>query len=726
MSGSRVPDVVRAQLARFGLVVPVGSTFHEVEIVRYDVWGRAETVRTHGVLFPRQAHEPAFAMIDSWVPWPVRAIGPAADAASKCARALDLSAQSDALMARFRERSADEDHRAEGEEEGGTDGEGAGEDQHAEEREGGTDGEGAREEEGEGNAGGGGDEEERALDRAHALREEAARTCDPWTAWPLLDDLGHRALVERVLQFRTFPGRTEIPASADESVNRAIFAIVMHVFERAVTHYMHGEDAAAAADLETVARVSVETARLEMDPQQLEHLDLVPGLRREIERRRTNPADPTPDVPREGLVADSFVVPLIASLEHVDARQGGQPGGVALSRDLRVDALIRVGEPAVPALLECLEHDERWTRAVHFWRDFVPRRSVLGVHEACYVALANILGEDFFDFGSTGGNLTDSSQRSDVARSVRTHWETWRGVAPAERRWQILNDDSRTPAQWASAAEWLTTGGPARESTFAFSIDVEPAGGAALRSDRDVALRELLVRRARESVGGESQEACTLVRAALVWADGPFASVTDVARVLVAEGECGCRDWLAEVLGPDDPDLALAYIRATEHLLHDYGDAERRVEQVVVPLLRHRSVATEVDRRLRDLDVVEGARERNGWVNPVWRLAAHRAEARATLRRGLASREEVGSLDEERYDGEPTPMLRVGEAARSVELPEPFEAPRAIRVADLVADTIARRLGVGFSFGWTRERRDAAIADVRRRLARYPGKILER
>ena len=64
---------------------------------------------------------------------------------------------------------------------------------------------------------------------------------------------------------------------------------------------------------------------------------------------------------------------LIDSLEEVDERQWGQPGGISLGRDRRVAALIEIGDPAVPALIDAVEKDGRLTRSVHFWRDFVSK-----------------------------------------------------------------------------------------------------------------------------------------------------------------------------------------------------------------------------------------------------------------------------------------------------------------------------------------------------------------
>ena len=73
--------------------------------------------------------------------------------------------------------------------------------------------------------------------------------------------------------------------------------------------------------------------------------------------------------PPDGFVdLKNQVAYLIGQLDEVDARQWSQPGGVSLASDWRVEALIKIGEPAVPALIDCLETDERLTRSVHFWR----------------------------------------------------------------------------------------------------------------------------------------------------------------------------------------------------------------------------------------------------------------------------------------------------------------------------------------------------------------------
>ncbi|MEZ4251990.1 MAG: hypothetical protein R3B99_27570 [Polyangiales bacterium] len=663
-------DEARALLRDYGLGVPPGATLRDVEIVRYDVWGESETQRTRAVVFPRRPGEPAFALIDSWVPWPVHAFGPVVEPAVECERGVDMRARAMELHERIeRRRRAAEDAT--------------------------------------------GEVDRQDYDAEQAAWADVRRTC-PWVAWPLLEDVGRHDLAER----------TTTDATSDALVRVGLSESL--VFGRALTHYMQGLDVIARAEVDVAWRLSRELTTNE--PAEGEpHSTNLSAFRVELERRAQAGPVPDPEVPEDGPVPESFVAPLVASLENVDARQQGQPGGIALSRDLRVDALIRVGEPAVPALLECLERDERWTRAVHFWRDFAPSSyTVLGVYEACYVALANILGEDFFDFGSTGGNLTNAQSRRVVAGNVRAYWERWRDAPPLERRWQVLLDDDRSPSEWAVAADWLTTGGPHHESTYAWSLGRRgPSPGESIRAERDVALRELLARRTSSAFAEDSDAACSLLGSALAWAGGPFDALVPVARACAEDDDCPCRDGIAERFGPLDPDLAMTWLRATPELfLWDWGSEERIAR--MIELLRHPGVVREASRRLRALDATKATdanlRRANSttWVDLVWPLAAHLDAARAALRRGLASRAVVARLRLEQSLGSTFVVVARPDGYSSVVLPEPFEAPRDVRVSDFVAWRIAGRLGVRFSLGWSSERRDAAIADVRRRLARHP------
>ena len=88
------------------------------------------------------------------------------------------------------------------------------------------------------------------------------------------------------------------------------------------------------------------------------------------------------------------VAALIAELDQGQRkRQMGQPGGIALrARSNRRCSTMHEGDTAaVLPLLDCLEHDNRLTRSVHFWRDFSTSRSPIGVHEAAYVAISGII-----------------------------------------------------------------------------------------------------------------------------------------------------------------------------------------------------------------------------------------------------------------------------------------------------------------------------------------------
>ena len=75
--------------------------------------------------------------------------------------------------------------------------------------------------------------------------------------------------------------------------------------------------------------------------------------------------------------------------------------------DRRVAALIEIGDPAVPALIDAVEKDGRLTRSVHFSRDFARSRTVLSVREAALTAVMSILKVRVFEPASTGDNFTE-------------------------------------------------------------------------------------------------------------------------------------------------------------------------------------------------------------------------------------------------------------------------------------------------------------------------------
>lgn len=155
--------------------------------------------------------------------------------------------------------------------------------------------------------------------------------------------------------------------------------------------------------------------------------------------------------------ADKKTAFLIDALEEVDARQRGQPGGVDLGSDSRVQGLILVGDPAVPALIDALEKDERLTRSVHFWRDFARSRTVLSVREAVLTALMSILRVSVFEVASTGDNFTARGDDAAIqtAKKLRAYWAEYGKMPFDERMMKILTDPKTKFAARREAADNL-------------------------------------------------------------------------------------------------------------------------------------------------------------------------------------------------------------------------------------------------------------------------------
>ena len=150
---------------------------------------------------------------------------------------------------------------------------------------------------------------------------------------------------------------------------------------------------------------------------------------------------------------------LIDALDEVDARQWGQPGGVDLSSDRRVEELIRLGDATVPALLDALETDERLTRSVHFWRDFARSRTVLGVREATLTALMSILRVRVFEPAATGDNFTarGDDAAKEMAKRLRAYWKEYGRLPFDERMMKVLTDPKTNFEAKREAATNLAT-----------------------------------------------------------------------------------------------------------------------------------------------------------------------------------------------------------------------------------------------------------------------------
>jgi len=244
----------------------------------------------------------------------------------------------------------------------------------------------------------------------------------------------------------------------------------------------------------------------------LPFLDQLPQLLADLERRAQEPKQKS--VIETGLTnfpsQSKRIAALVEDLDMVNARQWGQPGGVATQTDPIVQALIKEGNPAVEPLLQCLESDKRLTCSVGFGRDFFRDRHVLTVASAAKTALQEILQTQFQD-----------------ATEARAFWNQYKGLSQEERWYQVLRKEEIGQeqsvqvmaaggqphtekmlvfgrGQWMEAARMIVQpnniiGVPASEF---YSSKALPFGenvklhGEALRGKHDPSVTELLVKQA--------------------------------------------------------------------------------------------------------------------------------------------------------------------------------------------------------------------------------------
>lgn len=287
--------------------------------------------------------------------------------------------------------------------------------------------------------------------------------------------------------------------------------------DRALGAHSRGDDRLALADLSAIqasAPLQLElggTKQAEPSyiPVPLEFLSQVPALladqkRREVQSRAGSVTKSEEEADRRAPAGSiRHIGWQVRDLQNLDARQWGQPGGVDLGRDARVRALIGAGDPAVPALLDALEHDDRLMRSIQFHRDFFRRRHVLPVSSAAFLILNAIFKTRGGSFGQEY-DLGEPAKRVQIAARMRAFWSKYSALTPEQRPFRVLLDDTAGSQAWLDAAQEITRPrnvervGSVTSTSMAPGADTSLAGES-LRSQSAPSVSDLLRRRAQEA-----------------------------------------------------------------------------------------------------------------------------------------------------------------------------------------------------------------------------------
>jgi hypothetical protein len=250
-----------------------------------------------------------------------------------------------------------------------------------------------------------------------------------WAAW--LYRRGEHSLAEELMA----RVRKETPEWEENPplLEAAAFEIAAEEFNQAILAFMDGADDEALIHVERLMKMKA-----------AEEFEDGPKLLEELKRRKAEGS-----FGRTGANPKSLSIPaLIEDLEHVCARQYGQPGGVCFSDDPRVKELIARGEEAVPTLLECLQRDTRYTRSIEFHRDFSPHRYLLPVRYPAVIALIGILGVSRFPAVGGAAQADNEIEQwlQELAVEIPAYWKSY-GSLPFQDRMMKMLRDPRMPEE---------------------------------------------------------------------------------------------------------------------------------------------------------------------------------------------------------------------------------------------------------------------------------------
>lgn len=105
------------------------------------------------------------------------------------------------------------------------------------------------------------------------------------------------------------------------------------------------------------------------------------------------------------------------------------------------DAVIAIGLPAIPNLIERLE-DRRLTRSVGFWRNFSPHRIVLRVQDVAIQAIEKIVSERFYEVRTSSSYFSteEPATRAEIIGKVKAWWKENSSKSPLEMHFSRLDE----------------------------------------------------------------------------------------------------------------------------------------------------------------------------------------------------------------------------------------------------------------------------------------------
>ncbi|QEH33058.1 hypothetical protein OJF2_15540 [Aquisphaera giovannonii] len=332
--------------------------------------------------------------------------------------------------------------------------------------------------------------------------------------------LGRADLAEALLEAGTGRAPAAAPQPSDDPLGYHALASAWAwaMLDRASGAHEKGDDALARADLRALTRLVplVEAKCAEL------------GLPRPV--AAGNAAGPAPYLgfaaPASRLLADQErrareprrrpakgvrvddqperIAALIRNLDQLTERDMGVYFVLGHASNGPESELAKEGEAAIPALLQCLEGDERLTRIIlrdrrHDSRWLAPR----GVEVVARATLQRILGTT--EVGGRNDGLLSPDERASAASELRAFWEKTRGLDALGRELAVLADDGAGPDRWLEAARALVLPvGPVWETPRGRRPVRLPLRGEPLRSREAPSVSDLMARRIAGMDPGEA------------------------------------------------------------------------------------------------------------------------------------------------------------------------------------------------------------------------------